>query len=70
MTSNMDHEEKQDDEYKKERKMKKKMLVLCEKEEVLLCSNYVIFCEKQITYKSHKNESDTSVTKVDLDCFM
>jgi len=38
MTSNMDHKEKQDDEYKKERKMKKKTLVLCEKEEVLLCS--------------------------------
>jgi hypothetical protein len=47
-TSNKDPEEKKDIECKKEKKMKKESHVLCEEEEALQCSSYVLYYEKQI----------------------
>ncbi len=50
--------------------MKKEVHVLCKEEKTLLCSSFVFYYEKKKTYKPHKNESDTSLTKLDHDCFM
>jgi hypothetical protein len=55
---------------RRKKKMKKEVHVLCKEEKTLLCSSFVFYYEKKKTYKPHKNESDTSLTKLDHDCFM
>jgi hypothetical protein len=50
--------------------MKKEVAVLGKEEKTLLCSSFVFYYEQQTSYKPHKNESDTLVTKLDHDYFM